>query len=847
MFRMAFREVLGNKRFSFFFALNLAIGLIGFVTLNAFKSSFQDSLKQSSKALLTADIRVSARRTLSSEEEQKVNALLGQNSQYHKSANLYSMIASQEKTRLVELRAISSTHPYYGQIKLERGGVITGDSSKDLFEDKKVWIYPELRDQLKVKIGDQLKIGTQNYEISDVVLDDAGVSWAGTSVAPRVYISLPELATTGLVQKGSTVWSSLLIKVAHTTDVKELVKMINKTIDDPGVRVMGHESASQQTGRLLNYLSDYLGLVAISALFLAGLGAAYLYRNYLGKRLYSTAVLISLGATPYEAIRASVIQLVLLGIIAAIISILASMTLLPLTAELVEGFTPVSVSLGITYHDYLIAVTMSIFGSLFICLPLMIRIIRLKASGLFQEHAMFTADFRPIDLLALIPAGLSYWGLAVWQANSMVVGTAFVAGFIGSAILLGMVCYLLLAVVQKVFRPRKLTSKLALLQISRNRVNAIASFLALSLGTLLINIVPQVKASLETEISQPKNSKLPSLFLFDIQDYQVEDLKENLNKRNAKIDLISPLIRARLVSINGNEFKKPEDWTGGSTREEQNERRFRNRGFNLSFRARLTPSEEIVSGTHFPVRFDPKKQELPYISVEVRFANRLNLKMGDILEFDVQGEKVKGKITNFRKVKWTSFQPNFFVQFQPGVLEDAPKTHVASISKVTNAQKRELQNSLVDLFPNVSIIDVSRVVTKIVEIIENMAWILNAMAALSLFAGFVVLFSIANHQVQSRKWDISLLKVLGSNFSTIRVSLLKEFAMISIAASLLGSLLALTMSWFMSFFIFEGSWQPDLKVMILSFIGVNILAILVTLLATNKTLKLKPILLLSSE
>ena len=181
---------------------------------------------------------------------------------------------------------------------------------------------------------------------------------------------------------------------------------------------------------------------------------------------------------------------------------------------------------------------------------------------------------------------------------------------------------------------------------------------------------------------------------------------------------------------------------------------FRNRGFNLSYRKELSESERIVQGKEFSGVFDESKGDLAEISVEKRFAKRLGFKMGDVLKFDIESIPIEGKIVNIREVKWTSFQPNFFVQFQPGVLEMAPKTFIATIPSLPLEKKHHIQDRLVRELPNISMVDVSRIVKRINEIIEQMSWALTFMSILCLFSGFVVIFSIANHQARTRRWEI---------------------------------------------------------------------------------------------
>lgn len=174
--------------------------------------------------------------------------------------------------------------------------------------------------------------------------------------------------------------------------------------------------------------------------------------------------------------------------------------------------------------------------------------------------------------------------------------------------------------------------------------------------------------------------------------------------------MLSPMIRARFIKVNGSKFSKDEE-TLYQTRENENEERFRNRGVNLSFRSTLSSSERVVEGKS---SLEPCKGiEAPCeLSLELNYAKRLGLKLNDRLTFDVSGIEIEGVVTNFRKVKWTSFDPNFFILFSSGVLEEAPKTYLASLKVKSFEEKKSIYRLMSQHLPMVSIVDISEIIKK---------------------------------------------------------------------------------------------------------------------------------------
>jgi putative ABC transport system permease protein len=330
-----------------------------------------------------------------------------------------------------------------------------------------------------------------------------------------------------------------------------------------------------------------------------------------------------------------------------------------------------------------------------------------------------------------------------------------------------------------------------------------------------------------------------------LQEDQLVDLKSILNKEKVEVSQLSPMIRARLLAVNGEAFDKGTGRTRKLTREEEREMRFRNRGFNLSYRSNLIDSESMVAGTRFSGTYEEGQTTLPEISLEKRFAERLKLKIGDTMTFDIQDVEITGKVVNLRSVKWTSFQPNFFIQFQPGVLDMAPKTFLATLPAMNLNLRNKLQTKLVEKIPNASIIDVSRLIKKILSIVTQMSWALRLMATLCLIAGFVVIYSISNHQAKQRSWDIGLLKSLGATFSTIRGQFLWQFGLISLFAGFFGASISLAVSFVFSTLLFEEIWAFDLLTPLASVILCVVITVFVTHLSTRKALEVKVSTLLS--
>ena len=725
--RLAFRELKNNRSFSFFFILNLALGLSGFIALDSFKESLDVHLSKNSQSILGADLALTTYVPFQKNNLNILESILPEKSKITRRTSLFTMVSSKEKSRLVEVIGVEKLFPFYGQIILEKNGNVKGnDFSKKLNKYSESWVYPELLNILNIKNGKDIKVGNKEFRITDIVLDDPSSSISSFGFAPRVYIGLSKLMETGLLTKKSRVSYQRLYKLPRGTDLGLLVKKLKNKIKnfngtDSKIRVISHKNAGNNLGRILGYLNDYLGLVALIAVFLAGIGAAYLYRNYLFHRFREISILMSLGATRKQTYQMVLWQLFFLGTGASLIAILISIIILPFLPLLLEQFLPRGFVTQISLNSLFFCVLIGCVGSFVFCLPILSPMRSVDPLNLFHEHFLnYEVDYKFWqEIFSYTPLIILSWLLSVWQSNSWIVGSIFISMLILCILFLGIIAFVILEISGHISNKSKNTIKrLAFRNINRNRISAISCFISLSLGTLLINLIPQIYKGLQEEISRPKNFKIPSLFMFDIQPDQVKPLNIIISKENEKLKNISPMVRARLEKINDEPFelnyaKNPK------TREQEREQRFRMRTLNLSYRKELSKSEFIVKGRPFSNKFNWDMGIPAEVSLEERYADRMGLKLGDILTFNVQEILIKAKIVNFRRVKWNSFQPNFFILFQPGVLEDAPATFLASLGGLDQLKRIKLQNLIVNKFPNISVVDVNRTVKRILNISDQ--------------------------------------------------------------------------------------------------------------------------------
>ncbi|MBF0390781.1 MAG: ABC transporter permease [Desulfamplus sp.] len=859
--KLAIKELKRERAFSLFFILNLSIGLMGFIALNSFNNSLQNHLKGNLKEILTADIVISSPRALNDKEIELIESVIGSSDKQKESRQIsfFSMIYSSNLSepsnaisRLANIIAIDGAFPLYGSITSE-----IYKTPSDLQQGTlKTWITRDVAVAMNLEVGSKIKIGSMEFAVVDIVAPTPDASATSFELAPKIYIKLDDAQTTGLLKFGSRVRFKQFYKFFPNVDVKAKTLILREKIGQmfdgsPIISVYDSQDVNQNIKRIFDYFTGYMGLIGVVALFLAGIGAAYLFRGYLNTKLKEVAILMTLGAKRVDAYTLFMVQVVLLGSLATILSSLLSLFILPLFPKILQGFIPLGFEPSADVRSIFIAFIPGVLGSIIFCLPLFTKIYNLKATILLQglSHSdsslIYDRKKKIYSLLSFMPAVLTFWFLSVNQTHSFEQGTIFFLGSLAVMALMTAIAWLTLKLVKKLSLTNQFIRKIAFRNLYRNQTASISCFVTIAMGAFLINVIPQIKNGIQDEISQPEGMKIPGFFLIDIQPEQLEPLRDFLRSKKCALTNVSPIIRGRIISVNGKGFYDRLDKENGGKNSENRSLRgqYRRREFNFSYRDSLDDeSEKVVKGKPLSQTiWNPQtnNKKLMEISIEEGFAERFKIEIGDTMEFNIQGMPLKGEVVNLRKVRWNSFQPNFFILFQRGVLDDAPKTFLASIPQMKFSEKEALQSSLVKEFPNISVLDVNQTVKQILNITDRLAFAINFMASLAIFAGLVVLFSIARYETHTRSWEINLLKVLGAGFSDIRKIVLLEFGFLGFMATFFATFLSLIASYLISWLFFERLWSFRWEYSLFCLVAITSISIATAIAATGKVIKQK--------
>lgn len=754
LFKYALKEIVAHPRYTLLFIINVVLGLSGLAAIEIFNESVLREVHATSRATAGGDLVIWSRLPIEKSKVQTAQAELGPKYEMGEVEEVLTMATYKDTSRLVQLKAQTPNLPFYGEIETE-----PANTPQDLEASPSTWVSPDFLTQMNAKVGDRVTIGSLDLTIAAVIKKDRAPQIGRGAIAPRVYVSRASLEKTGLIQKGSTVFYQKIFKLEPTVDSDLLAKNISTRLNDTTLDVKSHTQSSEASARLISYLSDYLGLVSLIALLLSNIGSIYLFRAHLIDRLKDMSIFKMLGLRTRQIITLYAIEVLLLAFIGVTLAGLLAIGLLPILATITQDLLPFKFTL-VPQSNALLTVALVGISSTFLCLfPLLAKIRNSSPSELFQES--FSADITLSlkSLLAWLPVVLFFYLIAIWQANSLKIASLFVASLLFASALIFAIGYAGLRLAVAKFSSTNFELKFAVTALYRRPLESLSTFVALSLGALLVTLIFTIEGSLQSEFDLESGGSKPSLFLFDIQEEQVSELKKISTNLKVEINNLSPLIRARLTAINDSQNLVSPTNEGLQTREDQEAARSRNRSFNLTERAVLSTSETIISGRAFSGAYNPEKP--PEISLEERFSERIGATVGDRLTFEVLGVPITGEVVSVRRVKWASFQPNFFVQFQEGVFADAPKTYLASTAQLDSSAKAQFQRDVVRALPNVSMIDVEEAITNLLETTRKMAIALKSMALLVLLSSLFVVVSIHIYHRQRNHQQRALLNLFG--------------------------------------------------------------------------------------
>jgi len=699
-------------------------------------------------------------------------------------------------SRLVAVKAVSEAYPLRGRLKLSREPGGNAFDAAGAPEPGSVWVDAQLLDALQLKMGDTLLLGDAALKIARIVAIEPDRGAGFMSFAPRVMLGHADLAATGLIQPASRVTWRLAVAspAGRDADVSAYVRWAEEQVAQQhlrGVRVESMESGRPEMRQTLDRASKFLNLVALLAALLAAVAVAIASRDFAERHLDDCAMLRVLGQPQRSIAWAYTIEFAVLGLAASIAGVLVGLAVHNVFVWLLAGLMQVDLpAAGLWPALFGIGVGMTLllgFG-----LPPVLQLAKVPPLRVMRRDV---GALKATSLAVLAAGTLGFALLLLAVASDLKLGLIAVGGFAAAIALFALLAWgavtLLKRAVPEAKAPRWLV--LATRQLAARPAFAVLQVSALSVGLLALVLLVLLRTDLISSWRAATPPDAPNRFVINIQPEQAEPFRAALERAGVQRYDWYPMIRGRLVTVNGKPVQ-PEDYVADRAK------RLVEREFNLSHSAAL-PGHNSVSAGRWTA------DEADAVSVEEGLAKELGLKLGDRLGFDIAGQVREGKITSLRKVDWGSMRVNFFVIYPLAAMPDVPSTVITAFR--APQALNGFDNALSRDFPNITNVDVSAQIDQVQRVLGQVIRAVEFLFAFTLAAGLVVLFAAVSATREARAKEFAIMRAMGAGRALLTQVQRAELAGVGALAGLLASVAAIVVGWALARFAFEFQWTAS--------------------------------------
>ena len=836
--KMAWRDSRASRRRLLLFSTSIVLGIATLVAIGSFGNNLEHAIDEQAKTLLGADLVLSSRQTFTPDEEQLFRSIGGEQSRQISFPSMIVFEGTNGGTRLVQVRALSGSFPFYGRIE-----TVPPSAAEQFRHGAGALVEESLLIQYNAKVGDNVRLGELTTRIAGSLRRVPGETVLFATMAPRVFIARADLDRTGLLREGSLAQYRTFFKFPAETNVAQVVRAIQPQLDQNRLAYSTVEKRKQDFGRSLENLYSFLTLAGFVALLLGGVGVASAIHVHVKQKLDTVATLRCLGASVRQTFAIYLAQGMGIGLVGAIAGAILGLGLQQIIPSVVSDFLPFRIDFKTSWP----AAAQGVATGFGICV--LFAILPLTSVRRVPPLAAIRSSYEPhperrrdplLWLVYLILAG-GIVAFALMQTQRWQQGLGFAAGLVAVFALLAGVAKLLVVLVRKAV-PSRLSYvwRQGLANLHRPNNRTLLLMLALGLGTFILLTSYLTKETLLRQVTSARQDNGANTVLFDIQPDQREAVIALLRSQSLPVLDEAPVVTMRLSSIKGRTIEELL-----ADRDKTIPRWVLRREYRSTYSDRLRDGEKLVAGTWLGAA-PPGTSSVP-VSVEQEIANDLGVGLGDEIVFDVQGVPLPTRVASLREVDWKRVQPNFFVVFPQGVLENAPAFHVLVTRTGSAEQSAALQQAVVQRFPTVSAIDLTLILHTVDSLLSKISFVVRFMALFIVVTALLVMAGAILTGRYQRIRESILLRTLGASRRQVLQILLVEYFALGALAALTGVVLAIGAGWALARFLFEAPFAVPPVEAALAVLVVSALTVFTGMLASRGVLSHPPLAILRAE
>ncbi|NNT92795.1 ABC transporter permease [Stutzerimonas nitrititolerans] len=796
---LALRQLLRDGRAGelhvLFFALLIAVAAS--TSIGYFGARLNDAMLLRATEFLGADLVLNGSEPATPAQIEAGNRLQLDHAQV---VEFSSVIATDDNLQLSSVKAASDSYPLRGQLR-SAAAPYQAEEPGPGPQPGEAWAEARLFAALNLNIGDIIEVGSEPLRLTRVLTYEPDRVGDFYSLTPRVLMHLDDLAATGVVQPGSRVRYRELWR-GPAADLERYRQAVEADLQ-PHQRLETAKDGNRQIGGALGRAEQYLNLASLAAVLLAGVAVALSASRFAARRFDASALLRCLGLSRREALGLYALQLGLLGLIASLAGALlgwaAQHGLFFLLRNLVVSEVPPA-----TFWPALSGIATGLVALAGFALP------PLAALGRVPPLRVLRRDMLPIPPSSWLVYGaaLLALGLIMWRLSlDLKLTLALIGGGLLATLLLGGLLLAALKGLRRLLAGASLPWRLGLGQLLRHPLAAAGQSLAFGLILLAMALIALLRGELLDTWQEQLPADAPNHFVLNVLPADRDAFNERVQALSTSSVPLYPVVPGRLVAINGEPVRQL------VSKESQGERAVR-RDLSLTWAEELPADNHLTAGSWWQ---QGSAAELPGVSVEAELAESLQLQLGDRLSFTVGGLTRDVTVTSLREVNWDSFQPNFYMIFEPGTLQDMPTTYMTSFH-LPPGRDRELVQLARD-FPSATLLQVEALLGQLRSILAQVSLAVEYVLLFVLAAGLAVLFAGLQATLDERIRQGALLRALGADRALLLKARRTEFGLLGATSGLLAALGCELVSALLYQFVFNLRWQPHPWLLLLPLVG----------------------------
>ena len=811
IFRYALKDLSRNyKKISSIIA-TLFISLFILSAIFTIEDSLKKELNDNAKALLGGDLEIDYNRNegnLKLVNEVKKFATISQMIEF--STMVSTTNKDKNKSLFTRIKTVDTKYPLYGSVKYEPIGAFDRMHK----EANTILINESLSKNLNVNVNDKIKVQNQLFTVIGIVKsvpDVSGfVAFGDWALAGEQTLEILKL--NGI---GSFLNYEYKVKFNQTDDPKKIEKKIENLFkDDEKVKIRYPENSASGLKRIINNFSQFLSLVSISAMLIAGIGIANTLLSFLNQNNMSIAVRKAVGFYSGNIKNLYYLQLLILLLIITTFAYGLSFLIVPIVDQYLSDGLGLNISPVFSLLNYLKIFLVGLLTLVIFSIPTISSIDQVKASNLFRnvfQNLEFYYSKKSI-FLSLILLSILILLFSVGSERPI-----YSIGYFGAFFVCLIVFYLLSKIIIYFLKRFKFTSnislKVSIKNITQSKSITPITIMSLGLGVTLLLTLALVGTNFQREISKSIPDIAPDYFFVGIQNEEKDLFVKNILSMDPKANIeVVPMVSSGIVKINGvnpNTYIKPENdsyWVIGSDR-------------RSSWTEEAPKDNPITEGEWW----DLSKPDQLQISLDAKVAKDLNIKLGDVFTLNIYGREIDGEIVNFRAVDYRDLNINFAMLFNPQFANKIPHEYLAT-AKFENLEKFD-EILMLESLPSLSMIKIADYLNKVTDVLNKVFIAVTLISAVTIVIGLIVISSTIIVQGKVKQFQNLIFKILGFSKKEILFSSIIEFIINFISIILFSTIFAVITSKYIIESIFQLKWSFDF----ILFANISISIALVTL------------------